>query len=142
MAKRVSRPFFVAKELLFIGYSKRHEAFCKTVKEAFEKSGATVYAVNPHGGPEGAKVFASLDTVPAKPEFAYFVTNKATTATLIDELAARGVKRMLFNSRMTVDQATLERCAGLGIETAVACPMMALGGGFHKFHGFLAGVRA
>jgi len=142
MAKRVSRSFFVAKDMLFIGYSKRHEAFCKTVKEAFEKSGATVYAVNPRGGPEGVEVFASLKAVPARPEFAYVVTNKTTTAKLVDELASRGVKRMLFNSRMSVDQATLERCAGLGIETAVACPMMALGGGFHRFHGFLAGVRS
>jgi predicted CoA-binding protein len=142
MAKRISRSFFLAKELLFIGYSKRSEGFCKNVKEAFEKSGATVYAVNPNGGPSGMQVYASIDAVPAKPDFAFVLTNKATTSRLVESLASRGVRRVLFNSSMSVDKATLERCAKLGMETAVACPMMALGGGFHRFHGFLAGVRA
>jgi acyl-CoA synthetase (NDP forming) len=142
MAHRVFKSFFIAKEVLFIGYSKRQAAFCKSVKEAFERSGAKVYSVNVSGGPEGVQVYASLEAVPAKPELAYVLTSKANTATIVDELASRGVKRVLFQSRMSVDDAILERCAKLGMATAVACPQMALGGGFHKFHGFLAGVRA
>ena len=142
MARKIPRSFFQAKEVLFIGYSKRQEAFCKTIREAFERSGATTYPVNPRGSFDGLQVYKSLDEVPAKPAFAYVVTNKTTTAGLVEALAARGVDRVLFQSSMSVDKATLERCAKLGMETAVACPMMALGGGFHKFHGFLAGVRA
>jgi acyl-CoA synthetase (NDP forming) len=142
MAHRVFRSFFIAKEVLFIGYSKRQAAFCKSVKEAFERSGAKVFPVNPSGGPEGVHVYASVGAVPAKPELAYVMTNKANTAKLIDDLGSQGVKRVLFQSRMSVDDAILARCADLRLETAVACPLMALGGGFHKFHGFLAGVRA
>jgi predicted CoA-binding protein len=142
MAKRISRSFFGAEEVLFIGYSRKHGAFCETVKKAFEKAGTRVYPVNPHGGSGGVEVFATLDAVPARPSFAYVITNSAVTAGLVDSLAARGVRRLLFNSSMSVDKPTLERCAALGLETAVACPLMALGGGFHKFHGFLAGVRA
>jgi predicted CoA-binding protein len=142
MARRLTRAFFVASEVLFVGYSRKHEAFCKAVYDAFEKSGARVYPVNPNGGSGAVAVFDSLDKVPARPEFAYVLTNKETTAKLVDDLAARGVRRVLFNSTMSVDKATLARCAELGLKAEVACPMMALGGGFHKFHGFLAGVRA
>jgi acyl-CoA synthetase (NDP forming) len=141
MSKRIERSFFKADEVLFIGYSRKTEAFCKKVKEAFEKSGAVVYPVNPNGGTGDVQVFKSLEAVPAKPDFAYVLTNKTTTGSLVEALAERGVKRLLFNSMMSVDGATLDRCAKLGIETAVACPMMAFGGGFHRFHGFFAGVR-
>lgn len=142
MAARIQRAFFKAEEVIFIGYSKRNEAFCRTVKAAFEKSGATVYPVNPNGGPEGVKVYRSVDEIPSRPSFAYVLTNASRSADLVSGLAERGVRRILFNSRMSVSQETLDRCAELGIETAVACPMMALGGGFHRFHGFLAGVRS
>jgi predicted CoA-binding protein len=142
MAHRVRKSFFMAKEVLFIGYSKRQAGFCGGVKEAFERSGAKVYPINPSGGIEGLRVYSSLDAVPAKPELAYVMTNKANTAKLVDSLAARGVKRVLFQSKMSVDEATLGRCAELGMEAAVACPLMAFGGGFHKFHGYLHGVRA
>lgn len=141
MARKIPRSFFQANEVLFIGYSKRQELFCNMVREAFEKSGAKTYPVNPHGGFVGLQVYKSMDEVPARPKLAYVVTNKATTAGLVEALAKRGVSRVIFQSSMSVDKATLERCAKLGMETAVACPMMALGGGFHKFHGFLAGVR-
>ena len=49
----------------------------------------------------------------------------------------RRVSKSFFASKEEVG-----RCAALGMETAAACPMMALGGGFHRFHGFLSGLRA
>ena len=142
MGKRISRSFFEANEVLFVGYSRKHEPFCKAVYEAYAKRGTNIFPVNPDPSGFSVPVFANLDEVPARPEFAYVMTRKDVTAALIDKLAAKGVKRALFQSMMSVDEATLERCKTLGIQTAVACPMMALGGGFHKFHGFLAGVRA
>ncbi|MFA6505039.1 MAG: CoA-binding protein [Treponemataceae bacterium] len=141
MGKRIARSFFEAPEVLFVGYSRKHESFCKAVYEAFEKHGTKVYPVNPKPASFSIPVFASVDAVPARPEFAYVLTPKGITATLVDKLVAQGVKRVLFQSKMSVDTVTLQRCAELGIQTAVACPMMAMGGGFHKFHGFLAGVR-
>lgn len=59
----------------------------------------------------------------------------------IPHFAAFGIKRVLFHSRKDVDPDQLEACAKAGMETAVACPLMLLGKGFHKFHAFLAGVR-
>lgn len=138
---RIEKSFFKAEEVFFIGYSRKHSAFCKRVKEAFEKTGARVYPVNPRGGTGEVEVYRSPEEAGAKPSFAYILTNKAVTSTLVDGLAAAGVKRVLFNSPLSVDAATLDRCTALGMETAVACPLMALGGGIHRVHGFLAGVR-
>lgn len=142
MGEKLPRSFFETDEVLFVGYSRKHEAFCRAVLDAYEKRGTKVYPVNPKPAAFSLRVYADLDEVPARPEFAYVLTRKQVTAGLIDRLAARGVKRALFQSRLSVDEAALRRCAELGIRTAVACPMMALGGGFHRFHGFLAGVRA
>lgn len=141
MGKRIARSFFEAPELLFVGYSKKQESFCAAVREAFEKRGTKVYPVNPKPAAFTFPVYAAVAEVPAKPQLAYVLTNKGHTAGLVDQLAAHGVKRIVFQSKMSVDAETLQRCAQLGMETAVACPMMALGGGFHRFHGFLAGVR-
>jgi acyl-CoA synthetase (NDP forming) len=142
MARKISRSFVLADEVLFIGYSRKHGSFCKTVYDAFVRSGAKVYPVNPAGGSGAPTVYRSLAEVPARPAFAYLLTGRERSADLVEELASRGVRRVLFNSGMSVDRATLARCAELGMEAEVACPMMALGGGFHRFHGFLHGVRA
>lgn len=142
MARRIDKSFFMADEVLFVGYSRKNEGFCRTVKEAFERSGARVYPVNPNGGPGGVQVYPSIGSVPAKPKLAYVLTSKARSAGEVETLAAQGVKRVLFQSRMSADDAILKRCAQLGMEAEIACPLMALGGGLHRFHGFLSGVRA
>jgi len=55
-------------------------------------------------------------------------------------LSGNGIKRILFQSKKSVDQETLEECRSAGIETAVACPLMFLGSFLHRIHGFFAGV--
>ncbi len=142
MARIQLGSFLSGDEILFVGYSRRNAAFSAEVMKAFVKAGKKVYPVNPKGGPAGVEVYPSLEAVPARPALAYVVTSSANSARAIDALAARGVRRILFQSRRSADAALLERCAKLGIETAVACPLMAFGGGFHRFHGFLSGVRA
>jgi len=140
MSQRIKRSFFASREVVFVGYSRREKAFSEAVKTAFEKAGAKVYPVNPQGGEGG--VFRSIDEVPARPELAYVLTSKANAAGALQALAAKGVKRVAFQSKRSADETVLARCAELGMEAVVACPMMALGGGLHRFHGFLAGVRA
>jgi len=140
MANKVSPSFFVADSILFVGYSKRHAAYCKSVREAFEKRGTTVYPVNPGAGPYDVKVFASVQEVPAVPVLAVVITNKSRNLELLEALAAKGVKRVMFGSKISADASTLERCTALGMESAVVCPLQALGTGFHRFHGWLAGV--
>lgn len=142
MATRVPLSFFKAKEVLFIGFSRSEYGFSDMVRTTFMKSGAEVHPVNPNfGNHEAFPVYKSPEEAPGSPELAYVLTPKTVTAGIVESLAKRGVKRVLFQSKMSVDAPTLERCKALGMETALACPMMALGGGFHRFHGWLAGVR-
>jgi len=140
MANKVSPSFFKADSILFVGYSRRHAAYCKNVREAFEQRGATVYPVNPGTGPYDVKVFASVADVPASPELAVVITNKTRNGDLLEALAAKGVRRVMFGSSVSADTATLERCSALGMQGVVVCPLQALGTGFHRFHGWISGV--
>lgn len=140
MANKVSPSFFEADSILFIGYSKRHAAYCRRIREAFEKRGAAVYPVNPGTGPYDVKVYASVAEVPAVPTLAVVITNKSRNAELLEALTAKGVKRVMFGSKVSADASTLERCAALGMEGVVVCPLQAIGTGFHRFHGWITGV--
>ncbi len=138
---RLTKDFFTGNEVLFVGYSSRQEMFCKMVAKAFARNGITVYPLNTKSkGPFAVKVYASLKEIPKLPETAYVLTNKENTRQAVQELKANGIKRILFQSKKTVDQETLEECRSAGIETAVACPLMFLGSFLHRIHGFFAGV--
>ncbi len=141
MAIKVPASFLKADELLFIGYSRKNLAYCTAVREAFESRGTRVFPVNPNQGSFDVKVFTAMDEVPAKPELAYVLTSKARNEGLPGKLASRGVKRVLFNSKLSADAALLAECERLGMQTAVACPLMSLGKGMHRFHGWLSGVE-
>ncbi|PKL24979.1 MAG: hypothetical protein CVV47_06750 [Spirochaetae bacterium HGW-Spirochaetae-3] len=140
MATRVPVSFFEAKDVAFIGYSSRHAAYCTAIRTAFEARGARVHAVNPGSGPYDVEAYASVAGVPGSPELAVVITNRSRNDSILDELAAKGVRRVIFGSKASADGSTLERCASLGMEGVVVCPLQALGSGFHRFHGWLAGV--
>lgn len=140
MASKVSASFFDAREVVFVGYSKRHAAFCSGIKAALEKRGSAVYPVNPAAGDYGVKVYASVADVPGSPELAIVATNKSRNHELLPALAAKGVKRVAFASSASADAASLASCDDFGMEGAIVCPLQALGTGFHRFHGWLAGV--
>ncbi|MBU1078934.1 MAG: CoA-binding protein [Spirochaetes bacterium] len=140
MATRIPVSFFDAKEIAFVGYSNRHAAYCAEIRTAFESRGSRVYPVNPGSGPYDVETHKSVSDIPGTPELAVVITNKTRNAELLERLAKKGVKRVIFGSKVSADAAVLERCAALGMEGVVACPLMALGSGFHRFHGWLAGV--
>ena len=140
MAKKIPASFFKADNVVFVGYSKRHAAYCTSVREAFEVRGSKVYAVNPAPGTYDVNVYSSVDDVPGSPELAVVITNKSRNAELLASLAAKGVKRVMFGSSVSADADTLARCETLGMEGAVVCPLQAMGGGFHRFHGWITGI--
>lgn len=141
MKMKIDRSYFQAESVLFVGYSSRNIAFCRKVREAFEKAGTRVLPVNPSGNVAGEAVYPSVEAAPGTVDFAVVLTKKERNVTIAEDLARAGVKRVAFANSLCADRAVLDRCADLGMEAAVACPLMALGGGFHRFHGFLAGVR-
>ncbi len=127
--------------MVFVGYSSRNLGFSKMVRQAFERAGTKVLPVNPSGNVAGEPVFTSVEAVSGKANFAVVLTKKERNLAIAEELAKAGITRVAFGNSMCADGAVLEKCAELGLEAVVACPMMALGGGLHRFHGFLAGVR-
>ncbi len=140
MSKKVQASFFDAKGVAFVGYSKRHAAYSAEIRKEFEARGAAVYPVNPAPGPYDVEVAASVADIPGSPELAVVITNKSRNDEILSALAAKGVKRVVFGSKVSADASTLERCASLGMEGVVVCPLQAIGGGFHRFHGWLSGV--
>ena len=140
MATKVPVSFFDAKNVVFVGYSSRHAAYCSEIRKAFEARGAFVHPVNPGAGPYDVEAYASVADVPGSPELAVVITNKARNAQVLEALAVKGVRRVIFGSRVSADDSILERCSSLGMEGVVVCPLQALGSGLHRFHGWLAGV--
>ncbi len=138
---KLTKDFFGGNEVLFVGYSSRQKGFCNMVAKAFARNGIKVYPLNTKSQARfDIKVYSSLKEIPKLPETAYVLTNQENTKQAVRELKANGIKRILFHSKKSVDQETLEECRSAGIETAVACPMMILGSFLHKIHGFFAGV--
>lgn len=141
MAK-LSKDFFDGNEVLFVGYSSRNPAFSRQVYQTFMRNGIKVYPLNnkPNGSYD-VKVYKSISELPKTPRSAYVLLNKNNSKNAIKHLAESGIKRILFQNKKIADSGILDECKKLGIEAAVAGPMMILGSGFHKIHGFFAGVR-
>lgn len=137
---RLNKEFFEDSEVLFIGYSSREPIFSKTVHKAFTNAGLKVFPVNiKKDGNYDIKVYNGLDELPHIPKSAYILLNSKSSMEAVNQLKDRGVKRILFQNPQEKD--TLVECSESGIETAVACPMMAFGKGIHRLHGFFAGVK-
>lgn len=141
MAK-LTKEFFTGNEVLIVGYPLKADPSMQMILQAFLKNGVTVFALNSTDqGNADIKVYKSLSELPRVPKCAYIYCDKSDIGPWIPQLSAAGVSRVLFHSKKDVDKSQLEECAKAGLETAVACPMMILGTGFHKFHALLAGVR-
>jgi acyl-CoA synthetase (NDP forming) len=139
---KLSEDFFINNEVLFVGYSSRNERYSREIYQAFANNGIRVYPLNnKENASYQVKVYKNLSELPAVPKTAYILMNRDKTGRIVKQLAEKGVKRILFHNAKYVDQATLEECKKLGIETTAACPMMLFGGGLHRVHGFFAGVR-
>jgi predicted CoA-binding protein len=141
MAK-LSKDYFTGNEVLIVGYPMNTDPSMKMILQAFLNHNIRVLAINGEaGGDADIKVYKSLAELPKVPACAYIYLDKNEITPWIERLAAAGVKRVLFHSRKDVDQSDIDACAKAGLETAVACPMMLLGKGLHRFHAFVAGVR-
>ncbi len=133
---------FLDNELLFVGFNEKERWFCMQVYKNLTAKGITVYPVTGESGEKfEIPVFASLDEAPKTPRCAYVITDKDITARMIEPLHARGIRKILFNSKNVADDAIMKKCESLGMEAAISCPLMAYGRGIHRFHGFLAGVK-
>ncbi len=139
----LNKEFFNDSEVLFVGYSGgRNQPFSKMIYQAFTSNGIKVYPINPKlEGNYDVKVYRSIAQLPKIPTTAYVLLKKENARKAIYELAENGIKKIQFQNKRNVDEAILQACSELGIETLIACPMMRFGTGLHRLHGFFAGVR-
>jgi acyl-CoA synthetase (NDP forming) len=139
---KFNKDFIQDKEVLFVGYSSKNNAYSKEIFTAFSDHGIKVYPYNTRtDGNFDMKVYHKLEELPSMPKTAFVLLNKDNTSNAVKELVNHGIKRILFRSKSGVDEATLAECQKAGVETAFGCPMMVYGTGFHKFHAFFAGVK-
>jgi predicted CoA-binding protein len=143
MAKsNLKKEFFTNNEVLFIGYFNRMESFCRMIYKAFTRNNIKVYPYNPKENPNyDIKVYKTLDEITALPQTAFILFNEDCEIKLIEQLAEKGVKKLLFQDAKAAKNEVVEECRIRGIETLVACPMMRFGKGLHRIHGFFEGVR-
>lgn len=140
MAK-LTKDYFSDNEVLILGYPLGNDPSMKMILPAFGRNNITVYAMNPAAtAPLDIEVYKSFGELPKVPKCAYIYLEKSDIAAWISPMKENGVTRVLFHSKGDVEPADVEACKKAGLETAIACPMMLLGKGLHKFHKLLAGV--
>lgn len=132
--------YFENKEVLFVGYSSRNKSFSNLIYKTLTKNGLEVYPVNVRKDCTFDINVYNYENLPKIPRSAYVLLKKENTKIAVAELIQKGVKKFLFQNKASVDNETLRLCKEKGIETAIACPMMLYGSGFHKIHRFFAGV--
>jgi acyl-CoA synthetase (NDP forming) len=142
---KFSKDFFTNGEVLFVGYASntsKNKMFSREIYNALVKGGLKVMPYNnKENGSYDVKVYSRLSDLPKVPESAFVLLSRDKAKKAVKMLADSGVKRILFQSKRNVDQEMLDECGKMGIETAIACPMMIYGSGLHKLHAFFAGVR-
>ena len=138
----LTKEFLNEKEVLFVGYSLKNNAFSKSIYQAFTNRGTKVYPLNTNStGNSDVKVYKGFEELPKVPSFAYVLLNKNNATLAIEKLAKNGVNKVLFQNKKVADEEIMSKCRQLGINVAVGCPMMILGTGLHKLHAFFAGVK-
>lgn len=136
---KLYKNFFKDKDILFVGYSSRNNAYCKEIYQTFMNNQMRVYPYNTkENATYDVKVYHKLEELPSIPKSAFVLLSKSNAAVAVKELINKGVKRILFR---VADPVTLAECEKAGVEAVVGCPMMIYGTGLHKFHAFFAGVK-
>lgn len=139
---KFGKNFFNEKDILFVGYSSRNEAYSNIVLQAFTNNNIKVYPYNTkENAAFNTKVYKRLDELPVIPKAAYVLLNKSNTAKVVKQLIDNGITKILFYSKNTVDSDTLSECEKAGVVTSIGCPMMIYGKGIHKLHALFAGVK-
>ncbi len=136
---KFSKDFFNENEVLFVGYSSRNKAYSNSILQAFTNNNMKVYPFNTKDASYDIKVYRKYDELPNMPKAAFVLLNKENTAKAVKQLIDKGVKKILFYSKL--DPATQAECDKAGVVTATGCPLMVYGKGLHKLHAFFAGVK-
>lgn len=139
--KKITKNYY-GPSVILVGYSSDKNSFSRMVYRGMVDAGIKVFPVNKNKEADyDVLVYNDLAEIPEVTATACVLTSRANMLRAIEELKDYGIKRIQVQSKKSVDQEMMDYCSKMNIELSIGCPMMAIGSGFHRFHGFLAGVR-
>lgn len=113
--------------IAIIGASNRRHKYGNKAVRAYTERGDTVYPINPAQREiEGLTAYRSVLDVSNPIDIASFYVPPATGLNVIEEIAQKGIKRVLLNPGAESD-ALIRRCEELGLEVTIACSILLAG---------------
>ncbi len=114
-------------KIAIIGASNRRHKYGNKAVRAYQERGDEVFPINPAQSEiEGLKTYRSVLDVPSEIEIASFYVAPEIGLQVIEEVAQKGIKKVLLNPGAESDE-LLQRCDELGIEATVACSIILAG---------------
>ena len=137
--------FLSQRSLALVGVSRNEKDYSRWLLRRLQKSGYTVFAVNPHGGEiDGMHCYKTIAEIPVPVDGALLMTPEKTLPHVIGECVAAGISRVWIygvghprkldeETRIFCEQHRVQIINGL-------CPMMLLPDAAwpHHLHGWIA----
>jgi predicted CoA-binding protein len=115
------------KTVAVIGASSNRAKYGNKALRAFERQGYKVIPINPNEAEvEGKKAYASVLDVPDTIDMATVYVPAEIGVKVMDDLARKGVGEVWLNPGAD-DRPVVERARALGLNTIIACSIIAIG---------------
>jgi predicted CoA-binding protein len=110
-----------------IGASSRRHKFGNKALRAFRHQGHTVVPINPREAEvEGERAYRRVTDYPGPIDEATFYVSPAQGLAVLDDVAAKGIKVVWLNPGADGPD-VVAKARALGLETRVACSILAVG---------------
>lgn len=117
----------MSRSVAVVGASSDRRKFGNKAVRAYLRQGYRVFPVNPHGGTiEGLAVYRSVLDIGEPVSMASLYVHPEVGLSLIDDIAAAGIKEVWLNPGAESD-ALVARAWALGLEPIVACSILGIG---------------
>lgn len=140
--RKLSKDFFDQDQVLLVGYSQKEESYSHIVYKELISHGIRVIPFNPNQeGSYDVAVFHDYEAIRPFPRTAIVLTPSETVKEVVPQLLKYDLDRILVRNRNALDENLIHMCLSKEVDLAYGCPLMAISGGIHRFHAFLAGVK-
>lgn len=126
--KEATKNFLALKQIAVAGVSRTESNAANLIYRTLRSNGYQVFAVNPNAATvEGDTCYASLKSIPEKPEGVVIVTKPEVTDQVVHECAELGIKNVWMHNGMgtSVSENAVTFCREHDISVIPGgCPMM------------------